>query len=201
VKGGLWRGDAHKITLIPPDSKKGKWSDDIEWKTELTKLGQAEAQKSIQGLRDVLKAGVMYDLLEAKLETVLLLPDGSKGIPKDMPRRLMDILIPYAKEVTKYARYDSAYIQQVKAMKAKQPNIPLPVNLYDISDEGMLQLFKGLVDDLDSLNPAPALVRPIIFPVLWSSSALTSCPSLTARVNAPGRITSVKNPRSTLSEL
>jgi hypothetical protein len=144
----------NKLTLIPLAS------DKIDWKTELTKLGQAEAQKSIQGLRDVLKAGVMYDLLEAKLETVLLLPDGSKGIPKDMPRRLMDILIPYAKEVTKYARYDSAYIQQVKAMKAKQPNIPLPVNLYDISDEGMLQLFKGLVDDLDSLNPAPALVRP-----------------------------------------
>ncbi len=143
----------NKLNLVPPPS------DKVNWEEQLIRLGQLEAQKSLQTLRDDLKAGQLLPLLKEKLETVLLLEDGTSGVPKDAPRRFQDIFFPYLEEAMKYCRYSPADMERAKALQSKQPNIPLPINLYDLTEEGMLQLFKGLMDDLDSLNQKPALVR------------------------------------------
>jgi hypothetical protein len=145
----------NKLTLIPLRS------DMIDWQKALTELGQGEAQKSLQSLRNDLKLVNLYPLLTERLEKVLMLDDETKGIPKDAKRRLEDIFMPYLKkEATKYAVYDPAHLDQVKALKKKQPNIPMPINLDDSSDEGTRKLFLGLLEDFDSLNPEPELVRP-----------------------------------------
>ena len=135
-------------------------SDEVDWEKQLTRIGKLEAQKSIQALRDDLKAGPLFKPLTNSLDKVLLLEDGTPGIPEDAPRRLMDIFIPYLQEATKYYRYEPAFLKKVEALQKTQPTIPTPVNLYDLSDEGFEMLFKGLVDDLDSLNPPSPLLRP-----------------------------------------
>jgi len=144
----------NKLSIIP------RHSDEVDWEKQLTVLGQREAQKSLQVLRDDLKAGILYPLLKEQMEKVLILQDGKTGIAKDTPRRLMDIFLPYLKEATKYFRYDAKDLQLIKALKEKNPSIPTPVNLYDLSEEGMLQLFNGFMEDLDALNTPISPIRP-----------------------------------------
>jgi hypothetical protein len=135
-------------------------SDVIDWPKELTILGQNEAQKSLQELRDTLKVGYITDLLKAQFEKVLLLEDDTAGVPKDTPERIEKIFLPYLQEVTKYSSYDAEHLAYVRALQKKYPHLPSPVNLNELEAAGQDRLFLDLVGDLDSLNPQSTPLHP-----------------------------------------
>jgi hypothetical protein len=134
--------------------------DEIKWEKELILLGQKEAEKSLQELRDALKCGYLTDLLKAQFEKVLLLEDDTPGVPKNTPERIKEIFIPYLEEVTKYYTYDDEHLAHVQALQKKYPNLPSPVNLDELKYLGKERLVDYLISDLDSLNPQPKPIRP-----------------------------------------